>query len=185
MQRILAGIFVLMVILYLPVQAQGLGLGKVYVGGSIGSSFVETKPQDLGGEQLKLDANGFAYRFYAGVKLLQFIGAEAGYRNLGTLKNTVQNIEIETDISGFDIFARAGYSFIMAEVFAKAGYFFWNSKVSGAGITVEDDDKDFGWGIGAALNLGKLGIRAEWESFSLEDMDKVSMLTAGVVYYIM
>jgi hypothetical protein len=174
---------VVLFLIYMPVQAQLPG--KLYLGASIGSSFIETKPQEIGGEQLKLDKSGFAYKFYAGFKFMKLLGAEAGYRNLGTVKNTVQNIEVKTNIKGFDLFATGTVNLAMLDVFAKAGYFFWNSEVSGADVTIKSDDKNFAWGVGAGLNLGTLGVRAEWESFSASDMKNLSMLTAGVNFVLM
>ncbi len=180
---IMAVLTVLMVVICNPLQAQIPG--KLSLGASIGSSFIQTKPQDIGGEQLKLDKNGFAYKFYAGFKFVRFLGVEAGYRNLGTVKNTVQDIEIKTNIKGLDLFATGTLNFTMLDIFAKAGYFFWNSEVSGADVTIKKDDKDFAWGVGVGLNLGTLGVRAEWESFNASDMKNLSMLTAGITYFLM
>jgi hypothetical protein len=41
---------------------------------------------------------------------------------------------------------------------------------------------DFAWGLGAAIRLGGLGIRAEFERFELEGDDNIMMLTAGVTF---
>ena len=41
---------------------------------------------------------------------------------------------------------------------------------------------DFAWGLGAAIRLGGLGIRAEFERFEMEGDDNIMMLTAGVTF---
>ena len=120
-------IIVLVVFMLIPLWAQLPG--KLFVGGGVGSSFVETSPTDVGGEDLKIDGNGFAYKFFAGYKFVRLIGIEGGYRSLGTIKNTIQNVEFESKVKGFDVFGTATLNFTMLEVFAKAGYFFANSGV--------------------------------------------------------
>jgi hypothetical protein len=159
--------------------------GKLFLGGGIGSSFVETSPTDLGGEDVKIDGNGFAYKFFAGYKFVRLIGVEGGYRSLGTIKNTVQNTEIESNVKGFDLFGTATFNFTMLEVFAKAGYFFSDNKFKKGDITENTSSSDFSWGVGAEVSLGKLGVRAEWESLKVEGLENPAMLTASVLYIIM
>ncbi len=179
------GILVMAVVILLSISLRAQVPGKLYLGGSVGSSFIETKPQDVGGEELKIDKNGFAYKFFAGFKLMKFLGVEADYRDLGTVKNSLQSVEFESNVKGFDVFATGTFNMAMLELFAKAGYFFWNSEVKGGNFSVETDDSDFAWGIGAAISLGKIGVRAEWESFNAGDLENLSMISAGVVYTLM
>ncbi len=178
MNRFISFIVILMLLGIIPLFAQSL-----YIGGSVGSSFQKTKPQDVGGEELKFNKNGFAYKAYAGYRLAQFLGIEGGYRNLGKVKDTILDTEFESNTKGFDVFATGTLNLATVDVFAKAGYFFWNTEVSASAgeISIEDDDKDFAWGVGAALSLGNFKVRAEWEQFNTGDMENLSMLTAGVV----
>ena len=159
--------------------------GKLFIGGGVGSSFIETSPTDVGGEDLKIDGNGFAYKFFAGFKFVRLIGIEGGYRSLGTIKNTVQNVEFESNVKGFDVFGTATLNFTMLEVFAKAGYFFANSELKYTDQVKDANSSDFAWGVGAGLSLGKLGVRAEWESLKVKDLENPAMLTASVVYFVM
>ena len=176
-------IFVLAVVMLNPLWAQLPG--KLFIGGGVGSSFVEKDLTDVSGDDLKLDGNGFAYKFFAGYKFIKLIGAEVGYRSLGNIKNTVGGIEIESSIKGFDVFGTATLSLAMVEVFAKAGYFFANREISVDDFSDDTSSNEFAWGIGAGLSLGKLGIRAEWENLKVKDLENPSMLTASVMYIIM
>jgi opacity protein-like surface antigen len=185
MNRFFGFTMILLLVSLISGFAQG---PSVYLGGSVGSSFVQTKPLDIPGEELKIekiDKNGFAYKVYAGVKLLRFLGAEGGYRSLGTIKDTKLGTEVESNTKGFDLFAKGTLDLTMLEVFAKAGYFFWNSEVSIAEIKDKTNANDFAWGVGAGLKLGNITVRAEWEQFNVEDLDKVAMLTAGVTFSLM
>lgn len=182
MNRFFSFTMILLLVSLISGFAQG---PSIYLGGSVGSSFMQTKPQDIGGEELKIDKNGFAYKVYAGVQLARFLGVEGGYRSLGTIKDTVLDTEVKSNIKGFDLFAKGTLDLTMLEVFAKAGYFFWNSEISIAEVKDKTNANDFAWGFGAGLKLGNLTVRAEWEQFSVEDMDKVAMLTAGVTFSLM
>ena len=175
MNRFISFVIILMLLGFIPLFAQSL-----YIGGSVGSSFQKTKPQEVGGEEFVFNKNGFAYKAYAGFRLAQFLGIEGGYRNLGKVKDTILDTEFESNTKGFDVFATGTLNLATIDVFAKAGYFFWNTEVSTGEISIEDDDKDFAWGVGAALNLGNFKVRAEWEQFNAGDMENLSMFTAGI-----
>lgn len=159
--------------------------GKLYLGGSVGSSSIETKTTSIGNEDLKIDKNGFAYKILAGYKSPKLIGLEVDYRNLGTVKNKLLGTEFESNVKGFDIFVTGTLNFAFLEVFAKAGYFFWSSELKGGNFSQKTDDGDFVWGVGAGLGLGKLGVRAEWEMFNVGDLENLSMLSAGITYHIL
>ena len=88
-------------------------------------------------------------------------------------------------MKGFDLFATATFNFTMLEVFAKAGYFFSDSEFKAGDITESTSSSDFSWGVGAGVSLGKLGVRAEWESLKVEGLENPAMLTASLVYNIM
>lgn len=183
MNRIVVVFVLLALLISSPVWSQMPG--KLYLGGSVGSSFIETKPTAIGNEDLKIDKNGFAYKIFAGYKSPKLIGIEADYRNLGTVKDKLLGTEFKSNVKGFDIFVTGTLSFAFLEVFAKAGYFFWSSELKGGNISQKADDGDFVWGVGAGLGLGKLGVRAEWEMFNVGDLESLSMLSAGITYNIL
>jgi len=186
MQRFIVLLILLVMLVSTQLWAQGAAVpGRLYLGGSVGSSFLETKVTEIEGEDLKIDANGFAYKFFAGYKFPKIIGIEVDYRDLGTVKDKLMDVEFESNVKGFDIFATGTFNVSMLDIFAKAGYFFWSSEVKGGDYSEKADDGDFVWGFGAGLNLGKLGVRAEWENFSIGDLESLSMLSAGVSLNIM
>ena len=73
---------------------------------------------------------------------------------------------------------------------AKAGFIAWDveARISGNQVPPEfqfsdtETGTDFGYGIGAKWNLGKLGIRAEYEGYNIPDTDTVYMWSLGLVY---
>lgn len=186
MQRFMVSLILLVILVSTQLWSQGAVVpGRLYLGGSVGSSFLETKPTEIEGEDLQIDANGFAYKFFAGYKFPKIIGIEVDYRDLGTVKDKLMDIEFESNVKGFDIFATGTFNVSMLDVFAKAGYFFWSSEVKGGGYEDKADDGDFVWGFGVGLNFGKLGVRGEWENFNVGDLESLSMLSAGVSYNIL
>ena len=153
----------------------------LYFGGSVGPSFINKSITDIEIEDMKIDGNDLAYKFYAGYKLPAFLAFEGGYRNLGSVS---QNLA-EHNSSGWDLNAKGSISLGPLEVFGKAGAFFNNVKVTFEDPLHPDINKNntkFMFGFGAGLNINKLGIRAEWESLDMSKDSKVSMLTAGITY---
>jgi hypothetical protein len=92
---------------------------------------------------------------------------------------------VESNVKGFDVFGTATLNFTMLQIFAKAGYFFANTELKVSDVPTDDSSSEFAWGVGAGLNFGKLGVRAEWENLKVENFENPSMLTASLVYIIM
>lgn len=152
----------------------------IYVGAGIGSSFLNTEIDDVDGEKLKIDKNDFAYKFFGGLKAGRFWGIEGGYRNLGKAQTNIRNVSVETKTKGWDIYGMGRITVVMVDVFAKAGAFFWKVDNQVGTESRDESGTDFAWGFGAGLRLGSMGVRAEWERFSVESRDNLSMLSLSV-----
>lgn len=157
---------------------------NVYFGGSVGQSFVETEVSDIENTDFKLEENGFAYKILAGARLNSQFALEGGYRSLGTVKSKVSDIEFESQMTGYDIHALGNLNFGLFDLFAKAGMLFWDrqNSVSNSEYDESENGNNFSWGFGATLKLGMLGVRAEWERFELQDYNRLSMLSVGLLY---
>ena len=120
-----------------------------------------------------------------------YIGAAAG--------GATQDIElggppeIEEDDTAFKVFG--GYKFDMSvvdlgvelgpvDLFAKLGVIAWDVETTTFAGKVSDDGTDFGFGIGAGFDIGKVQIRGEYELYDPSDADvsMLSMLSLGVIY---
>jgi len=150
---------------------------QFYAGGSIGNSFVNTDISDIDNESFKYDGNSFAWKAFAGVGLKSFLGIEGGYRDLGKIKNTVDGNTTYAKTKGGDIALRGNINLGPVAAFAKAGVFFGTQKIDE--LDFKDNNTNFMWGIGAALNLGGLGVRLEYENLGMESGNSLSMLAIG------
>ena len=153
-----------------------------YLGGSVGSSFVETKVEDLEEQDLKIDKNNFAYKIFGGLRLNEFLSAEGGYRNTGKAKTDIEDITLSTITYGWDVAAVGNIDILLITAFAKAGAFFWKTKTELLEEAVEENGTAFLWGFGAGINLGSIDVRVEWENLEVKETENLSMLTAGITF---
>jgi opacity protein-like surface antigen len=175
-------IYVLIMAAFLTYPVFAGGNSSLYVGGSLGSAFVETSSEDLQEEDLKIDKNNFAYKIFGGYRFTDFMSAEGGYRNLGQAENKVLGSTLSTKTYGWDVAAVGKLEIILVNVFAKAGMFFWNTKSALDEFSEEESGNDFFWGLGAGVNLGMLEARIEWEKFEVESPENLTMLSIGVTF---
>ncbi len=159
-----------------------LAQAKPYIGGSIGASFYDTELEDVSGDDFKLDGEEFAWKIFGGFRGARLWAIEGGYANFGKIQNTVLDKELESKTTGWDLFAVGNLALGPLDAFGKAGILWWRTDSK-----IEDDPfdvkgYDFAWGLGAAIRLGCLGIRAEVERFELDGYCNIMMLTAGVVF---
>jgi hypothetical protein len=150
--------------------------GFGYVGGGIGLSFINTQVSDLDSNDLTLDGNEFAYKFFAGYRY-RFVGVEGGWQNFGKVQGEGSTPDAYVQPSAWDAFAVFNLRIILVDLFGKAGISFTNLETA-----VDDvNSTDFAWGLGAGIFFGALGVRAEYENFTLEGSDSLGLLTASGV----
>lgn len=169
----------LAVVLVLLSGVASSALASGYLGAGIGASFIELDVEDLDADLFKLSGNDFAYKFFGGYKAIPFLSFEGGYRNLGKVTDMVNDVELGADISGWDVEAMGVLPILVARLWVKLGYFFWSSESGPGGSTESDSGSDFMWGLGGDFSILKIGIRAEWEKFEIENTDHISMLSVG------
>jgi OOP family OmpA-OmpF porin len=131
------------------------------------------------------ESDEVGWKAYAGYNFLDFLGAEVGYRDLGSFTEGTTGGSIDLDLKMLDGSVRVFVPVSILHFFAKAGYanIAWDGSIS-IDDEVEDFDEDeweLFYGVGVEVNLGdKWAIRAEWEKF--EASDSLDTLSAGVVY---
>jgi OOP family OmpA-OmpF porin len=151
---------------------------KAYVGAAAGQGTTEFDP----GVGENFSASDTSYKMFGGYRVIKWFAVEGDYRNLGSQTDTFGTESVTLDTKSLDIFAVGvvpiGNSF---EVFGKAGYSMWDAEISAStGGSVSDDGNDMAYGVGAAYNFGRVGVRLEYELFDLPEVDTVSMASLGV-----
>ena len=155
------------------------GQNGVYIGGSIGPSFINQVIQDIDGIQIDLQENEFSYKLYAGWRLSKFFAVEGGYRNLGKSSQELSAYMLDAKTDGRDFQALGIFPVGPLDLFGKLGVFFWDSEYKFDDDPLYINGTSFMFGLGAGVRVGRLGFRAEWEFLDMSESNRLSMLTAG------
>lgn len=172
----LAGTLLLSALIHSTAHAE-TGL---YLGASLGNAKVGYKDPD---ETLHLDIDDsdVGYKLFAGFQFT-LAAVEAGYVDFGVIEEG----DYSTEISGFNAFGKLSMGLGPVEIFGKLGGFIWESDFEVAKEKVaEEDGFDPVVGLGAAFNLGGMGVRAEYEYYDISDFDEVSMISLGATWWLL
>ena len=147
-----------------------------------GASFVTTDSEfDVAVDNFDTDDSG--YKLYAGKTFIRFLAIEAGYRDLGSFRESSATNAVDADIEVWDLSARGILPLPgRFAVFARAGYA--NVSVDGTldlGTVTTDfdeDDWELFYGVGVEIEFGShLGLRVEWEEYDVDA--SLNSLSAG------
>ena len=169
-------------LLFNSYNSNGQLVGRI--GGSVGNGFNNKKIQDLSGEDFKINENNLAWKIFAATNW-KFLGAEGGYRDFGTVESSDDSGTGKSKSRGGDIYGTGTFKIAIVEIFGKAGAYFGRTKnefydTSGAKLVDESErETSFAWGVGAALNLGMLHVRLEYENMHISS-GNLAMLSLGV-----
>ena len=153
-----------------------------YLGGSVGQSNIQSVDEV---QNLQFDGTDTAYKIIAGFRPLDWLGVEANYVDLGNPDDTVANVPVQSDGSGFSAFAVGFLPVGPVDLFAKAGFIKWDASVSAPSLpalSLENDGSDFAYGAGVQFRVLSLTVRGEYEVFDIEDLDEVNLLSIGVMW---
>jgi hypothetical protein len=147
-----------------PVAAQDRGL---YVGGSVGlAQYKDTCDQLSGAGATSCDNDDAAFRFFAGYSFNRYAALEAAYVNLGNTAAAVGGALFDADTHGADLVGVLSVPvFDRVSLFAKLGIYRLRTTVESAGGRGGDTDSGFTYGLGLGYDLGRLGIRFEWQRY--------------------
>lgn len=157
-----------------------------YLGGSVGDATIQADVSDPKGGAFSFDESDFAWKAFGGynfdIAFMDF-AIEGGYVDLGAPSGTVQDVNYGVDVSGWDVFALAGFNLGPVGLFAKAGMISWDADASVDGFDAGGDSgSDPVYGVGARFTLGGFEIRGEYEMFDIDTASDVYMLSLGVVF---
>ncbi len=157
----------------------------IYVGASVGDTNVDF--DNVGGFDIDDDATSF--KLNAGWRILDWVGIEANYVDLGEVDGdfTAEPFEgerLEYEADGFNI---SGLLFLPVgpvDLFARGGFITWDAKArlpDIEGASDSDDGTDFSYGVGAQFRVWSLSLRAEYEVFDVAP-EEVDMISLGIMW---
>lgn len=159
----------------------------IYVGAALGQS--KTDLQQL--ERLTGDDKDTAWKLIAGIRPLDWLGAEVSYFDLGKLEQETpipDFTDFELQQSAFGAFGVVYYDVALVDLFAKAGLVRWEADFSFSGFggpfEVSDEGTDFAWGVGAQMRFGSIAARLEYERFQIDEGTGANpeMLSVGLTW---
>lgn len=147
----------------------------------VGAGAIES---DLGFDPLDDSATG--WKVFGGYRFTRHFAAEIGYLDTGEAEESVEGATLTLGAEGtttsiiatlpigerFALHARAGFIDWQAELTATDSEGTFRSSASG---------QDFYWGAGATMDLGRFGLRLEYEVPEIEDVD-VTAVSLSVLY---
>lgn len=145
-----------------------------YAGGSVGNARLGLSSSD---SNIDISGSDIGYKVFGGFKFT-FLAVEGGYVNFGQIDGDNENVKV----SGLSAFGMLSTGLGPVSLFGKVGGFIWDSDVRSATESYSEDGFDPALGLGAAFNMGNLGLRAEYEYFNISEFDDVSMFSVGAVF---
>ena len=163
-----------------------------YVGASVGQGDVGRGITSGLITSGSFDGKDTAFKIFSGYMFSPSIGVESAYVDLGELtyagqfgSQPVTGGTVKA--SGFTIELLLSHSLTPEfSLFGKLGMLFWewraNDVTSGVPFATAQDGRDLLFGLGVAYSLSRrLGVRAEWERFKLDDAS-ADLLSVGLVW---
>ena len=118
------------------------------------------------------------YKLLVGWRPIDNFGVEVNYIDHGEATIGDARLGAET-ISGFAV----GYLALpVVDLFAKAGATSWQVDARSNGLSVDEDDLDFAWGVGIQARIWSLGARLEYEQFPIVDDEKLDTISLSFTY---
>jgi len=154
-----------------------------YIGASAGGA---TQDIEFGGPP-EIEEDDTAFKVFGGYRLdmsVVDLSVELGYVEFGEAEISTAAGEVVFDPTGINLWGVAGFELGPVDLFAKLGFIAWDLETTTFAGRVSDDGTDFGFGLGAGFDIGKVQIRGEYELYDTSNVDvtMLSMLSLGVVY---
>ena len=159
-------------------------MASMYVGASIGNTWqsATVDAEEVAHEVGEISENSTGYKIFGGFQSESFFGLEGGYRDLGKIDSTHGVYNFTTKTTGWDVEAIGHLELSIFDIFAKAGAFFWSTDSTVGDFSEGVTGTSFLWGLGAGVSLGPIGIRLEWESMEVKELDNLSLLSLGATF---
>ena len=155
-----------------------------YIGAAAGGA---TQDIEIGGPP-EIEEDDTAFKVFGGYKFdmsVVDLGVEVGYVDFGEAEINTAAGEFVFDSTGIKLWGIAGLELGPVDLFAKLGVIAWDVETTTIAGKTSDDGTDFGLGLGAGFDIGRVQIRGEYELYDASDanVSMLSMLSLGAVYH--
>jgi hypothetical protein len=155
--------------------------GDFFIGAGLGQSSARNTLQAT-----TFDADDTGWEAHFGYRLSPYVFFEGSYVDFGSFQQTAQLSEFDVDVQAAALWAAGNIPFAdIVHFYVKLGvaYTQADSVVTpplGDPERSTDSDTNIAWGIGFAVDLGKIvTIRAEFDSYQVDDIQSLEFLWIG------
>jgi hypothetical protein len=156
-------------------HAEGL-----YLGAAIGQAGIK---DNINTETF--DSNDAAYKAFIGWRFkvpVVNLAVEGAYTDFGKPSQTLGGQRVETKLHGPSLAGLVILPLGPIDLYGQGGAINWSSDTTIGGATTSRSGTDAFYGVGAGLNLGPFGLRAEYERFQIKDVDRVDLLSLSALF---
>jgi len=177
----------------LPAQAQEERKGP-FVGLSWGQTTMETDqnnidPSDCGGGiPCNIRETEDMWKIYAGHRFNNWFAIETGFRTFGEAQNTLPDGTFTIDARSWDNYLRGQVALGPIDLFGKLGFSWVDGEYAQVCTTgcvsgrVRFNGATWAGGLGIMGNIGKVGLRLEWEPFQVDRFSRWDVVSVGIQY---
>lgn len=163
------------------------GADGLYLGAGLGAAAVRDSF-----DVSTFEAEDLAYKAFIGWRFdnlpLIDVAVEAAYTNFGKPSQVLAPSagapaeDVEFKLHGPSAAGLLILPLGPLDLYAKGGVIKWRLDQTIGGSTTGRSGTDAFYGAGAGIYLWKLGFRVEYERYQIKDVDRVEMLSAGVLF---
>jgi opacity protein-like surface antigen len=155
----------------------------VYVGGSVlqsyfdSDSFSEDDIEDF-------DDDDTGWKILVGFRLNPHFGIEGAYTDFGEANapSVPAGGPFEANAKAFSAFGVGFLPVGPVDLFLKAGAARIDAEGNVGAVFFDDKSTEFAYGAGVQLNIGRLGLRAEYEKFDTDEIGDLDIASLGFVF---
>ena len=186
-------VFMMLLVAILPVEAREERTGA-FVGLSWGQTNFETSsstidPSDCGaGIPCNISESSDMWKVFGGYRFNDWIAVESDLRSFGEAKGNLTDRTFEIEGRAWDFYLRGGVPIGPVDLFAKLGFAWVDgeySQVCSSGCvsgTVDFNKTTWAGGLGIMGNIGKIGLRLEWEPYNNSGFSRTDVFSIGIQY---
>jgi opacity protein-like surface antigen len=157
------------------------GADGLYIGAGIGQAGVK---DNINTETF--DAHDASYKAFIGwrfniVPILD-LAVEGAYTEFGKPSQTVAAQRVETKLHGPSVAGLAILPLGPIDLYGKAGAMNWSADTTIGSSTTSKSGTDLFYGLGVGFYIWKLGFRAEYERFQIEEIDRVDLFSLSALF---
>ncbi|MET0281426.1 MAG: outer membrane beta-barrel protein [Steroidobacteraceae bacterium] len=162
----------------------GVSTAMAAEGPYIGASVLQARFDQDNFDVDDVDDDDISFKVFAGIQLTPLFGLEAGYTNFGSsdAPSVPTGGTFKAEAEAWSGFGTLSFPAGPVQLFAKAGMARIDADGNVGAVTFDDKSWEFAYGVGAQLNFGNLGVRAEYERFDTDVVGDLDVISVGVVF---